>query len=169
MEYISIFILSSRNTLELCWVISWFVFLFHKNVFWCLIRFVILTAGIPLYISLRHSILPGWTFSRQHFYAPSIWRMVAYSVIPVRQSVHLCPHLVAICISVFQAGASLSFGLIPSCCFFFLFFLENRHWNFMQIVSSGNLPKLSKLIFWEKLEKYYQFVGYWICPEGGKD
>ena len=34
---------------------------------------------------------------------------------------------------------------------FFLFFLENRIWNFMQIVSKGhNLHEISNPIFYEK-------------------
>ena len=34
---------------------------------------------------------------------------------------------------------------------FFLFFLENRIWHFMQIVSSGdNLHEISNPVFWEK-------------------
>ena len=39
---------------------------------------------------------------------------------------------------------------------FFLFFLENRIWHFLQIVSIGdNLHEMLKPIFWEKLEKYF--------------
>ena len=34
---------------------------------------------------------------------------------------------------------------------FFLFFLENRIWHFMQIVSSGdNLHEMSNPVFWEE-------------------
>ena len=34
---------------------------------------------------------------------------------------------------------------------FFLFFLENRIWHFMQIVSSeDNLHEMSNPVFWEK-------------------
>ena len=37
---------------------------------------------------------------------------------------------------------------------FFLFFPENRIWNFMQIVSNrDNLHKMSNPVFWEKQEK----------------
>ena len=39
---------------------------------------------------------------------------------------------------------------------FFLFFPENRIWQFMQIISTGdNLPELSTPVLWEKVEKYF--------------
>ena len=39
---------------------------------------------------------------------------------------------------------------------FFLFFPENRIWYFMQIVSNGdNLHEMSKPVFWEESEKYF--------------
>ena len=57
------------------------------------------------------------------FYAPAIREMVerAYSVTPVllffHPSVHLSPLALAICVKVFQAGASVSFGRISSFLF----------------------------------------------------
>ena len=39
----------------------------------------------------------------------------------------------------------------------------------MQIVSNGdNLHEISDLVFWEKLEKYHQFVDCCINQESGK-
>ena len=39
----------------------------------------------------------------------------------------------------------------------------------MQIVSFGdNLHGMSKSIFWEKIEKYNEFVICWTCPGSGK-
>ena len=38
----------------------------------------------------------------------------------------------------------------------------------MQIVSIGdNLHEMSNAVFWEKYEKYHQFVICWIRPESG--
>ena len=42
---------------------------------------------------------------------------------------------------------------------FFLFFPENRIRHFMQIVSTGdNLHEMSKPVFWEKWEKYFNML-----------
>ena len=39
----------------------------------------------------------------------------------------------------------------------------------MQIASIGdNLHEMLKPTLLEKIEKYYQFVTSWICPESGK-
>ena len=52
---------------------------------------------------------------------------------------------------------------------YFLFFPDHKIWHFMQIVSNigDNLHKMSNAIFWEKWEKYHQFVICWISPESG--
>ena len=52
---------------------------------------------------------------------------------------------------------------------FFLFFSEDRIWHFIQTILNGdNLREISNPVFWEKLEKYHQFVVCCIGPESSK-
>ena len=49
---------------------------------------------------------------------------------------------------------------------YFLFYIENRIWHFMQVSQAGSLDEMSNTIFWEKYKSHViSFVVSWIhCP-----
>ena len=60
-------------------------------------------------------------------------------------------HYLELCLGAYHFACWVKISANNILKHFFLFFLENGIWHFMQIVSLGdNLHEVSNLIFWEK-------------------